>query len=59
MALKSSLWCRQCCSKIKSDCIFEILAKLLNKSGLSFAPTIMVKKLDSQKQSNTVKTSRF
>ena len=33
--------------------------KLLNKSGLSFAPTIMVKKLDSQKQSKTVKTSRF
>jgi len=33
--------------------------KLLNNSGLSFAPTIMVKKLDSQKQSKTVKTSRF
>ena len=32
--------------------------KLLNKSGLSFAPTIMVKKLDSQKQSNTVKNSQ-
>ena len=33
--------------------------KLLHKNGLSFAPTIMVKKLDSQKQLKTVETSRL